>query len=200
MQKKRFSATLVHAVECKVSCLRGGDLNLITPNELGPALDADLFVVFGSSYIKGWLVDFLVEQRAINIHMGLSPYYRGSSCNFWALFDRRPTYVGATVHLLSKGIDTGDILFHCLPQYILDNPFLFTMRSVEVAHVALAKRIQSGDIHRIDPVKQDPSKELRYSRNSDFDDSKAGQFLDEMISDWSTKVPEYPELLNPWFG
>ena len=81
-----------------------------------------------------------------------------------------------------------------------DNPFLFTMRSVEVAHVALAKRIQSGDIHRIDPVKQDPSKELRYSRNSDFDDSKAGQFLDEMISDWSTKVPEYPELLNPWFG
>ena len=128
--------------------------------------------------------------------MGLSPYYRGSSCNFWALFDRRPTYVGATVHLLSKGIDTGDILFHCLPQYILDNPFLFTMRSVEVAHVALAKRIQSGDIHRIDPVKQDPSKELRYSRNSDFDDSSS-QFL-MMISDWSTKVPESPGY-KPWF-
>jgi len=180
-------------------CLRGGDLNHLTPNELEPALDADLFVVFGSSYIKGWLIDFLVERRAINIHMGLSPYYRGSSCNFWALYDRRPTYVGATIHLLSKGLDSGDMLFHCLPKDILHNPFLFTMRSVEVAHSALKERIRTGEIHHIDPVKQDRSKEVRYSRNSEFDVSRADEFL-KRIDDWAAEVPDYPELLNPWFG
>ena len=85
--------------------------------------------------------------------------------------------MGATVHLLSKGIDTGDILFHCLPQYILDNPFLFTMRSVEVAHVALAKRIQSGDIHRIDPVKQDLAKNLDIHATATLMTAKRVNFL-----------------------
>ena len=64
-------------------------------------LESDVYIVFGSSYIKGWLADFLCERRAINIHMGLSPFYRGSSCNFWALYDNNPGFVGATIHLLS---------------------------------------------------------------------------------------------------
>ena len=80
-EKQLFGDLGFMPMNVKSLCLRGGDLNFIVPNELGPALDADLFVVFGSTYIKGWLVDFLVKRRAINIHMGLSPYYRGSSCN-----------------------------------------------------------------------------------------------------------------------
>lgn len=46
--------------------------------------------------------------------MGLSPYYRGTDCNFWALYDKKPQYVGATIHLLSKGIDSGPTLYHAL--------------------------------------------------------------------------------------
>ena len=75
-----------------------------------------MYIIFGASYIKGWLIDFLVENNAINIHMGLAPYYRGNSCNFWALFDDKPSYVGATIHKISKGLDNGPILFHCLPE------------------------------------------------------------------------------------
>ena len=115
------------------------------------------------------------------------------------MYDRRPSYVGATIHLLSKGLDSGDMLFHCLPKDILDNPFLFTMRSVDVAHAALEERIRTGEIHQIDPVKQDRSREIRYSRNSEFDDGKASEFLNR-IANWKTKVPDYPDLLNPWFG
>src|SRR5579864_6086628 len=40
--------------------IRMGDLNLLDLDDLGPALDADVFVVFGSSYIKGKLAEFLV--------------------------------------------------------------------------------------------------------------------------------------------
>ncbi|MBI5865534.1 MAG: methionyl-tRNA formyltransferase, partial [Planctomycetes bacterium] len=69
--------------------IRMGDLSLMPLDALGPALEADLFVVFGASYIRGPLCEFLLARRAINIHMGVSPFYRGSSCNFWALYDRR---------------------------------------------------------------------------------------------------------------
>ena len=180
-------------------CLRGGDLSHLTYEELEPALNADMFVVFGSSYIKGWLCDYLIDNRAINIHMGLSPYYRGSSCNFWALYDGRPSYVGATIHLLSRGLDNGDILFHCLPKDISGDPFLFTMNSVKVAQIALRERIATGEIQSIEPVAQDPAKEKRYSRNKDFDDAAALSFLGRM-SNWADVVPKYPELRMPWFG
>ena len=77
--------------------------------QLQAALSSDIYIVFGASFIKGWLVDFLIKNKAINIHMGLSPYYRGSSCNFWAMYDNNPNYVGATIHYLSKGLDSGEI-------------------------------------------------------------------------------------------
>ena len=65
--------------------VKSGDLNKLTYEALKDALSSDVYIVFGARYIKDWLVDFLVQHRAINIHMGISPYYRGSSCNFWAL-------------------------------------------------------------------------------------------------------------------
>ena len=83
---------------------------------LTPALSSDHFVVFGFSCIKGPLGDFLVKHRAKNIHMGVSPYYRGALCNFWALFDARPDLVGATINVLSKKLDGGSMLFHALPE------------------------------------------------------------------------------------
>ena len=82
-------------------------------------LDSDLYIIFGSSFIKGDLIDFLIEKKAINIHMGVSPYYRGADCNFWALNDNNPHLVGATIHLISKNLDSGPILFHALSSFVL---------------------------------------------------------------------------------
>ena len=114
-----------------------------------PALKSDLFIVFGSSYLKGWLVNFLIDRKAINIHMGISPYYRGSSCNFWALYDNKPSYVGATIHTLSKGLDNGDIIFHCLPKFTdgIDS-FEFSMKSVAAAQEELFRSIENEEIFK----------------------------------------------------
>lgn len=180
--------------------LKSGDLNYVGREILSDALDADLYVVFGASFIKGWLVDFLVKRRAINIHMGLSPYYRGSSCNFWALFDDRPGYVGATIHLLSKGLDSGDILFHCLPTPNPNlTPFDFTMQSVSVAHSGLVDAIEDGSLFSNPGVGQDRSQEIRYTRNEDFNDEVAKDFLRrKLVID--RELVEYPELIAPRFG
>ena len=91
--------------------IKNGDLNFLTKNQMSEALKSDIYIVFGASYIKGWLIEFLEKNNAFNIHMGLSPYYRGSSCNFWALYDNNPNYVGATIHMLSKGLDSGICCF-----------------------------------------------------------------------------------------
>ena len=74
-----------------------GDVNFLTKDQLEGYLDSDVYIVLGCCYIKGWLCDYLVSNRAINIHIGMSPFYRGSSCNFWAR-DENYEYVGATLH------------------------------------------------------------------------------------------------------
>lgn len=180
--------------------IKSGDLNSLKKNQLEDALNSEYFIVFGASYIKGWLIDFLVDKKAINIHMGLSPYYRGSSCNFWALYDNNPHYVGATIHLLSKGLDNGDILFHCMPNFIEgDTTFDYSMRSVLAAQNGLVHAVTSKEIFSTTPIKQDKNEEIRYSKNYEFTDSIAQDFLNRNISLEGSKF-SYPHLINPYFG
>ncbi len=194
-----FSADNVRCMSVKA-----GDLNLLSANQLAEALNSDYYVVFGASYIKGWLIDYLVSRSAINIHMGLSPYYRGSSCNFWALYDNRPEYVGATVHMLSKGLDSGPILYHAVPKLGQDGPFTFTMRAVEAAQKSLVERIASGEIKEFVAQPQDKGMQIRYTRNSEFDDTVAEEFLARNIENASLSASlersKYPALINPFYA
>tara|TARA_B100000780_G_C20970977_1_gene387670 strand:+ start:159 stop:722 length:564 start_codon:yes stop_codon:yes gene_type:complete len=98
----------------KIKSILAGDLNKHSISSLSDFLQSDIYIVFGSSYIKGDLINFLIKQKTFNIHMGVSPYYRGSDCNFWALYDGNPNMVGATIHKLTKGLDNGPILYHAL--------------------------------------------------------------------------------------
>jgi hypothetical protein len=157
--------------------IKMGDLTRLDLAALEPALRADACIVFGASYIKGPLCDALVERRAVNIHMGVSPYYRGSSTNFWAMYDGRPQYVGATIHLLSGGLDSGPILFHALPKAEAIDPFVFGMRAVRAAQSAVFGHLAEGSLFDQPPVPQDRSKELRYTRNTDFTDPVAAEYL-----------------------
>jgi methionyl-tRNA formyltransferase len=145
-------------------------------------LKSDLYIVFGASFIRGPLCEHLVNRRAVNIHMGISPYYRGSATNFWALYDRRPDLVGATVHLLSKGLDSGPMLFHALPAAQAIDPFVYGMRAVEAAHAALIRHIRRGTLLDLQPIEQDRSKQMRYTRNADFSDGIAEEYLSRLPS------------------
>ena len=51
----------------------------------------------------------------LNLHLGLSPYYRGSGTNFWALHNGEPEAVGATIHIATHQVDGGPILAQCRP-------------------------------------------------------------------------------------
>jgi hypothetical protein len=164
----------------RVLALKMGDASQVPVSTFAPVLDADHSVVFGASYLKGPLCDRLVERGALNIHMGVSPYYRGSSCNFWALDDRRPDMVGATIHKLSKGLDSGAMYYHAFPRPQVADPFVWGMLSVRAAHDSLVEALASNALADMVPVEQDRSREIRYTRNADFTDSVAAAYLRNM--------------------
>ena len=184
----------------RVMALKAGDVNSLKREDLLPALDSDYYLVFGSSFIKGWLVHELVDKQAINIHMGLTPYYRGSSCNFWAIYDERPAFVGATIHLLSEGLDNGPGLFHVRPDFRGQNLFEFTMESVVAAQDRVVSEITSSTLLSRAGHTFSHSSQIRYSRNRDFTDSVANEFLMRTYSpeyfDGLLRSKEQPELLR----
>jgi hypothetical protein len=177
-EKKVFGGVAFAPANARILSLRMGDLSQVPIETLSPCLDADMIVVFGSSWIKGPLADALIERQAINLHMGLSPWYKGTACNFWALYDGRPDYLGGTIHLLSKGLDSGNIVAHAKPAPTSD-PFEFGMRAVEATQQELCRIVLAGGIREriAQAAPQDGSKLIRYSRNRDFTDAIAAEFL-----------------------
>jgi methionyl-tRNA formyltransferase len=78
-------------------------------------IDPAVVLVFGTGLLKQPLIDRF-PGRIINIHLGLSPYYRGAGTNFWPLVNGEPEYCGATIHFLDAGVDSGPIIAHVRPE------------------------------------------------------------------------------------
>jgi methionyl-tRNA formyltransferase len=74
----------------------------------------DFIALYGTGLIKAPLLDFF-ENRIINLHLGLSPYYRGAATNFWPFVNGEPECVGATIHLAVRDVDAGPILTQVRP-------------------------------------------------------------------------------------
>lgn len=68
----------------------------------------ELLFAHGTSMVKGQIIN--TAHLALNLHWGLSPYYRGSYCTEWALLNWDPYNIGVTIHKLAQKIDGGDIL------------------------------------------------------------------------------------------
>ena len=199
VQTKLFGNSYVNnsSKNIKVLPILSGDLNKCSLSFLSDFLKSDIYVVFGSSYIKGELIDYLVKQKAINIHMGVSPYYRGTDCNFWASYDDNPHLVGATIHMLSKGLDSGPMLYHAMSN-IKSNPFEYTMSTAKSAFHSIAKRIKDKSIFEIEPVAQDKSKEIRYSKKVEFNEEAVNKYFLKNI-DLNSKKFDNTLLKDPYF-
>ena len=174
-----------------------GEVNNLSLSDLEDCLKSDLYIVFGSSYLKGFLVDFLVSNKSINIHAGVSPYYRGTDSNFWASFDDNPHLVGATIHMLSKGLDNGPILYHAMSN-IKTNPFEYAMSTVKSAFHSLAERITNKSIFEINPEIQNKDKLIRYTKKIEFNDEVVKKFFNKKIN-LKSKSIDNSYLKDPYY-
>ncbi|MBI2094017.1 MAG: hypothetical protein HYT88_04770 [Candidatus Omnitrophica bacterium] len=131
---------------------------------------ADACVVFGASLIKPLLLSKLPAGKTINLHLGLSPYYRGSGTNFWPFVNNELEYVGSTLLHLDAGIDTGDIIAHVRPEFIPEDT-VHTIgcqvieKSADVLGQALSLLRDGKDLNRVSQWKPPDG---RYYRVRDF--------------------------------
>src|SRR5207342_2259683 len=70
----------------------------------------EAIVVSGTRLVRPPVLELHPPLGMLNLHTGLSPYYRGGPCTFWSLYNEEPEYAGVTVHHLTPGIDSGDII------------------------------------------------------------------------------------------
>jgi len=68
----------------------------------------DLILDHGTSLVKNKILE--TADLALNLHWGLSPYYRGTFCTDWAIINWDPHNIGVTIHKLTRIIDGGNIL------------------------------------------------------------------------------------------
>jgi len=77
-------------------------------------LNPDAVFIFGSGMIREPLFSFL-PKISINLHLGLSPRYRGSATLFWPFYFLEPNWAGSTFHLITNEPDAGDIIHQSIP-------------------------------------------------------------------------------------
>jgi peptidoglycan/xylan/chitin deacetylase (PgdA/CDA1 family)/folate-dependent phosphoribosylglycinamide formyltransferase PurN len=69
----------------------------------------DLVLVFGGVIVNGaWLNT--ASFGIVNMHFGILPYYRCSWSTEFAIYQERWDQIGATVHYIDKGVDTGQVI------------------------------------------------------------------------------------------
>ncbi|AQY51993.1 formyl transferase domain-containing protein [Listeria weihenstephanensis FSL R9-0317] len=69
----------------------------------------DLILVCGTRIISQQVLE-ATEAPFVNIHAGITPYYRGSHGGYWALVKKDKRNCGVTLHYIDTGIDTGSII------------------------------------------------------------------------------------------
>ena len=75
-------------------------VNKIKPN---------LVIINGTRILKNNTIENILCP-IINIHMGITPKYRGVHGGYWALVNQDKNKFGVTIHRVDKGIDTGEVI------------------------------------------------------------------------------------------
>lgn len=70
----------------------------------------DVCVVWGTSIISKEVIA-LVKHAIVNAHTSVLPEYRGTRSEFWQCYHEDYSHVGFTIHLIDKGVDTGNIIY-----------------------------------------------------------------------------------------
>ncbi len=176
-----------------------GEINSVLHHEEIVALEPDLVIAYGCSIIREPLLSSF-PGRFVNVHLGLSPYYRGSGTNYWPLVNGEPEYVGATFMFIDSGIDTGEIIHQVRAEAVRgDTPSSMGNRLIIRMTEVMERIIVRFD--SLKPVEQPPAPAgSRYYRSNDFTEESVvtlyenfeygliDRYLEETQSRWS-QVP-----------
>lgn len=93
----------------------GTTLNKLNSVDFVKLMKPDLVLVFGSGMIREPLMSALPKDT-INLHLGISPRYRGAATLFWPFYFMEPNWAGTTFHYIVDTPDGGDIIHQTRPE------------------------------------------------------------------------------------
>jgi methionyl-tRNA formyltransferase len=110
------------------------------------------------------------DRRTVNMHLGLSPYYRGHATNFWPLVNGEPECVGATIHLATLDVDAGPVLRQVRPDAAPDDDnHDLGCKTIAAGASALPEALHPFDAGTLEGRAQEPGG--RIYRHADFEAS-----------------------------
>lgn len=204
--EKDFFELFVNTVEDKSNpvIIERGSINDQKNIDAITALNIDLIVVYGASLLKQPLLQ-LFPNKIINIHLGLSPYYRGSATNYWPLVDELPECVGATFMYIDEGIDTGEIIHQIRATYnYFDTPSSVGNRLIQEMTDVFANLILQFDSLQ-KPAVIEFGSFRKLCRNKDYTEDSVlklyQNFFNKMIEDYLANKAKrdamFPIFQNP---
>lgn len=108
-------------------------------------LAPDLLVVWGSAILSPRIHQ--TARRAINLHHGHCPFYRGALANQHAVLNGEFSRLGATIHYINGRADAGDILALVTADVMLPPREFFRMLNTAARekYVEIAARLSEGE-------------------------------------------------------
>ncbi len=181
-----------------------GTLNEPEHHEAIASFTPDMIISYGCSIVREPLLSQF-HGRFINIHLGLSPYYRGSGTNFWPLVNGEPEYVGVTFMHIDAGIDTGAIIHQIRPRIFPgDGPHQIGNRLIADMTLVCADLVRTFDT--LGPVGPEPEVENdRYYKKKDFSEEATRRLyenfssgmIETYLDEADTRCARVPILENP---
>ncbi len=113
------------------------------------AANPDALLIYGTGVVGKRVLSQSIDPP-LNMHTGISPFYRGTDCAFWPLHNEDLGMLGATVHECTSDIDGGKIYatgHASLESH--DQMFSVFARCVEVGtdlYVDTARKLLSGEL------------------------------------------------------
>lgn len=150
------------------------DIN--SDESIAHAHGAEVALLFGTAILSDkWLS--ALPGRIINLHLGLSPFYRGSATLFWPIVEQELACVGATIHLAEKRVDAGNILKRVRACPIVgDTYYSLTNRLIKDAINLVPNTLRGFLDGSISPQKQERLESRAYKKQ-DFNEEALNSAL-----------------------
>jgi phosphoribosylglycinamide formyltransferase 1 len=181
-----------------------GDINL--PEHVSEliSLKPDLLVAYGCSIIREPLLQAF-SGRFLNVHLGLSPYYRGSGTNYWPLVNGEPEFVGATFMHIDAGVDTGEIIHQIRARIApADTPVQIGNRLiVDMAPVYRDVILRFEKLGKVPQPAEPPN--VRYYKKKDYTEESvkvlyqkfSENLVDRYLTEEAARTAKAPLVINP---
>lgn len=128
------------------------------------AAKPDVIAVMGTCLIGKKILSSC--DCVVNMHTGLSPYYRGGNTNLWPFVEDDYGYFGVTIHLMSDGIDSGDIVFTARPKIEIDDDFgAINTKCISIGTELMIRTLKLFEAGKLSAMKQWTEGKLFHNRD-----------------------------------